>query len=479
MGRYFRILIALFLLAAIYHQIGGFEGPGTDLSPSDSAAYADSPARKTLVEAGEPPTQGSETAVPGNWSDQNSATLGTRTDDDAPALSVASAADSSNSPSAIELQIGRNESFYVALSNHGLPHETIMQLVAACKPHTNLKRVKRGDRFQLQYDPSGEFMGLSFEIDAAHYLTVTRGDGAMLASLNSYPVERVVRGVHGVIETNLFDALLTQEADPLLADEIASILGWNIDFFRDLRVGDEFSVLYEKFVYDGRTVREGHVLSCRFTNQNKLHEAYLFESPLGLPSYYDGDGNSLERQFLRAPLKYSRISSGFTRRRLHPVTKTVQPHYGVDYVAPSGTPVLATADGVVINREKNRASGNFVGLRHGQGYESYYLHLSRFPKDAQVGDRVKQGDVIGYVGSTGWATASHLDYRIKKDGRWTNPRTLDLPPAEPIQEASRVGFERQRDQMLALLDEIMGVDNFVLDSSRPEHDQLQSYFAED
>jgi murein DD-endopeptidase MepM/ murein hydrolase activator NlpD len=476
MGRYFRILIALFLLAALYYRLGGFQAGTATPSPDNSGAYVEPAAEATLVEADESSVRPGPPAVVDPRRGQKLASAETTPPaEPSPQTAVTSV----NSPSSVELQIGRNESFYVALSNRGLPHETIMQLVAACRPHTNLKRVKRGDVFQLQYDPSGEFTGLSFEIDAAHYLTVNRNDGAMLATLNSYPVERVVRGVHGVIETNLFDALLAQEADPLLADEIASILGWSIDFFRDLRVGDEFTVLYEEFVYDGKTVREGHVLSCNFTNQNKLHEAYLFESPLGLPSYYDGEGNSLERQFLRAPLKYSRISSGFTRRRLHPVKKTVQPHYGVDYVAPTGTPVMATADGVVIKRERNGASGNFVGLRHGQGYESYYLHLSRFAKEVQVGDRVKQGDVIGFVGSTGWATASHLDYRIKKDGRWQNPRTLDLPPAEPIQEANLAEFERQRDQMVALLDEIMGVESFVLDASRPEHDQLQSYFAED
>lgn len=454
MSRYLRILIALFLLAALYYQLGGFEADEmAKIELDETGSRLDSP---LPLADGEPPLDRTEAA------DE--------------AVVVAS---SEPEIETTELEIGRNESFYVALTKQGLSHETVMEIVNACKPHTNLRRVKRGDVFQLERRSDGEFVGLRFELDAAHFLQVSADGENINASLESYPVDRIVRGVHGVIETNLFDALQEAGADPLLADEIASILGWKIDFFRDLRVGDEFTVLYEEYVYNGRPAREGHVLACQFTNQGKLHDAYVFESPLGLPSYYDSEGGSLERQFLRAPLKYSRISSGFTHRRLHPVTKTVRPHYGVDYVAPTGTPVFATADGVVIKRTRNRASGNFVGLRHGNGFESYYLHLSRFDSDAQVGNRVKQGDVIGYVGQSGWATAPHLDYRIKKNGRWSNPRTLDLPPAEPVAAERLEEFSANRDRMLTLLDEIMGVETFVLDSSRPELQELGSYYSED
>jgi murein DD-endopeptidase MepM/ murein hydrolase activator NlpD len=370
--------------------------------------------------------------------------------------------------------IERNESFYLALQRFDLSHETIMGIVRACEPHTNLKKVKKGDSFELALHESGSFAGLRFELDPESYLTVTAEtdgtsaadvmDGArtddapakvtFTAELAAYPTQRVVRGVRGTIQTNLFDALRDQGADPLLADQLAEILGWEIDFFRDLRVGDTFVAVYEEHVYEGRKVRDDRVLAVHFVNQGRQHEAYVFDNAFELPSYYDGEGNSLERQFLRAPLKFSRISSGFSKRRLHPVLKRYAPHYGVDFVAPTGTPVLATADGVVIKREYRRGNGNYVGLRHGQGYESYYLHFSRFAKGVKVGGRVKQGQVIGYVGSTGWSTGPHLDYRIKRNGRWMNPRKLKLPPAEPVSAERREEFLRERARLVHLIDSI-------------------------
>lgn len=377
------------------------------------------------------------------------------------------AALASSGPAWETLTIGRGESFYVALQRAGFEHETIMDVVEACRPHTNLRKVQRGDEFALARADSGAFGGLRFDVDAEHFLEVARGEEGLVATLGRYPLERVVKGVRGEITSSLFVALQGQGADPSLAGQMADILGWDIDFFRDLREGDKFVVLYEEYLHEGNKVRDGRILAASFTNRGETHDAYLFENHLGLPAYYDGEGHSLEKQFLRAPLKFSRISSGFTKRRLHPVTKRYRPHYGVDYAAPTGTPVLATADGVVIVRQRKRAEGNHVGLRHGQTYESYYLHLSRYPKGLKVGDKVKQGDVIGYVGSTGYSTAAHLDYRIKKNGRWVDPRKLKLPPASPVPPERRDEYMAHRQSLEELKARIPADPTVLVLDSRP------------
>ncbi len=426
MGRYARILLMLALLALVYSQQGGFastrEDNHGDATPNEASLPQPTPSalgalamQTPLSAAGLGATSQLKPATD-HWG------MG-GPDDGAETVTIA-----------------RDESFYQALQRVGLPHETIMGLVNACKPHTDLRRVQRGDEFLLAREQDGAFRSLRFDVDPIQYLSIEAVDDEFQTELQRYPIDRVVRGVRGTIESSLFEALVSQGADPSLAGAMADILGWDIDFFRDLRKGDTFSLLIEEYRHDDKKVRDSMILAAEFVNQNKAHRAFLFENELELPAYYDENGNSLEKQFLRAPLKFSRVSSGFSRRRLHPVLKRHMPHYGVDYAAPKGTPVLATANGIVIKRERARGYGNYVGLRHGQTYESYYLHMSRFPSSLRVGDKVKQGDVIGYVGSTGLSTAPHLDYRVKKNGTWVDPRKLKLPPAAPVPEVQREEF---------------------------------------
>lgn len=445
MSRYPRLLAGLAILALAYWGLGGFGSPD---GPTETNADRESAADSTLE---------SSEAIGGP--------------DDGLSLGMSPASSPNPAHPAIldsvgeweEVTIGRNESFYVALQRSGLDHETIMEVVEAAEPHVNLRRVKRGDTFNLARE-SGDLEAVRFDVGRENFLIVQRELDGMRAEVAHYPVERVVRVARGTIQTNLFDALRANGADPVLADQLAEILGWNIDFFRDLRVGDEFEVLYAEYIREDRSVRDPEVLSVSFTNRGTDHRAYRYENEFGLAAYYDGEGDSLERQFLRAPLKFTRISSNFSHRRLHPVLKRYRPHYGVDYSAPTGTPVFATSGGTIIKRTKDKASGNFVGIRHGNGYESYYLHLSRFVKGQREGQKVQQGDVIGYVGSTGWATAPHLDYRIKRNGKWVNPRKLDLPPASPVADSRRAeyaGVVAELDGMMdaAPVDQV----NYVLD----------------
>jgi murein DD-endopeptidase MepM/ murein hydrolase activator NlpD len=195
----------------------------------------------------------------------------------------------------------------------------------------------------------------------------------------------------------------------------------------------------------------GRIITAEFNTQGQSHYAFLFDNEEEFADYFDEDGRSLRKQLLKAPLSYTRISSSFSHRRYHPVLHHFSPHLGIDYAAPTGTPVMSTGDGTVIKASRTRANGNYIKVRHNQNYITYYLHLSRFAKGIRGGAKVKQGQVIGYVGSTGYATGPHLDYRVKKNGRFVNPRRIKLPPAKPVSEENMARFLELRDRWLVEL----------------------------
>jgi murein DD-endopeptidase MepM/ murein hydrolase activator NlpD len=224
--------------------------------------------------------------------------------------------------------------------------------------------------------------------------------------------------------------------------KMADVLRWDLDFNRDLRLGDRFEVLYEQVYLDDSNVGSGAVVALSYENRGQRHEAYRFED-----AYYDGEGRPLQKMFLRSPLPFSRVTSRFSKRRFHPVLKVNRPHWGVDYGAPTGTPVRATAGGHVAFAGRKGGAGNMVELRHVAGYRTAYLHLSRFAKGVRAGSRVAQGEIVGYVGSTGLATAPHLDYRVKKDGRWIDPLSIQVTPAEPIPFSRLPAFHAARNEL--------------------------------
>jgi len=226
-----------------------------------------------------------------------------------------------------------------------------------------------------------------------------------------------------------------------------------VDFIRDLRRGDRFVVVVDEQRIEGEFYRYGTIFAARFTNKDKAMNAVVYPDRDGRLGYYDLDGVPLRKMFLRSPLKFSRVTSRFSNSRFHPVLKRSMPHYGVDYGAPVGTPVHATADGVVTLAGRNGGGGNTVRLRHPNGYETNYLHLSSYGRSVRKGVRVSQGQVIGYVGSTGLSTGPHLDYRVRHNGRWINPLTISSPPVKPL-EADRL--QRFLGHALAVLDLIEG-----------------------
>ena len=271
----------------------------------------------------------------------------------------------------------------------------------------------------------------------------------------------------GVIRTSLFeDGDAAGLADPTIL-ELARIFGWDIDFVLDLRDGDEFIVDYERIFQQGRYLQDGNILAARFVNQGREYEAVRYVGPDGAARYYTPDGRSMEKTFLRAPLEFRRVSSGFSLGRYHPILNRIRAHKGIDYAAPSGTPVRAAGDGVVRFRGWKGGYGNVIELQHGGSISTVYGHLSRFAAASRSGRAVRQGEVIGYVGMTGLATGPHLHYEYRVNGQFRNPATVRLPEAQPIDPTLRADFLRQTAPYMTALAPSMVPTPEVAAASRP------------
>jgi murein DD-endopeptidase MepM/ murein hydrolase activator NlpD len=277
---------------------------------------------------------------------------------------------------------------------------------------------------------------------------VFRRGGALEAEVVTSALETRVAAVSGVIESSLFATVTAAGEEDQLAIDLADIFAWDVDFNTEIRKGDSFRVAVEKLHANGRFCRYGRILAAEFTRGTRVLRAVRFDADAS-SGYYDPAGTPLRKAFLRSPLKFSRISSRFTAARFHPILNVTRPHYGVDYAAPAGTPVLAAANGVVTLAGWQAGFGKTVRLRHANGFETLYGHLSR--TDVAAGQRVAQGARVGAVGMTGLATGPHLDYRMVRNGAFVDPLRVQSPPAEPIPAEERAAFEQVRGERLALL----------------------------
>ncbi len=310
-----------------------------------------------------------------------------------------------------------------------------------------------GTLFSGRMSPSDHLESLVVKLDIRSEVHLEDQGATILAATIERPIHSEIVRFDGVIESSLFGAINSIGARPELAVRMADIFQWDIDFLRDIRKGDQFVALVEERSVDGEFFGYGTLYAARFTNAGKELNTFAYADADGIVGYYDLEGAPVKKQFLRSPLKFSRITSRFSLNRFHPVHKKRMPHYGVDYGAPIGTPAHATATGTVTFVGRNGGAGNMVRLRHSNGYESNYLHLSRFAKGIRKGARVSQGQVVGYVGSTGWSTGPHLDYRVKKNGQWINPLLISSPPADPLPDDL---LQRYLAHALALLEVIEG-----------------------
>lgn len=329
-------------------------------------------------------------------------------------------------------EIKKNESLHFCLIKEGVPPQTVYQTTKTLGKVLNLKKSIPGDEFTLLLNhlDSVEF----FEYRSSNegkYILENTGD-SFLVRVEPVKFSRLVKGVKGVIHNSLWESMISQCKDPELILKFADLFAWEIDFLTEIRNGDEFRLIFEELRKDGEFAKYGDILAAEYILSGDTHTAILYQDSSGHEDYYNLSGESLRKTLLRSPLNYRRISSGFSYSRFHPVFKRYQPHYGVDYAAPVGTPVSAAGDGVVIFAGWNQGLGKAIKIKHPKGFVTSYGHLSRFAKGIKKGKKVQQKEVIGYVGQTGAATGPHLDYKCKKNGRYVNPLKMTVPSVDPL-----------------------------------------------
>jgi murein DD-endopeptidase MepM/ murein hydrolase activator NlpD len=324
------------------------------------------------------------------------------------------------------------------LTRRGFDDLEIHNLLEAVKPVYDLGRIRAGQELRLASLPDGPWRRLEYDLDETSYLVVHNEAGGIRAEMTYVPVEFKPALVCGTIEDSLIGALnKSGEQDSLAIDIVERCFGWDIDFNTDLRKGDSFRVFVEKRYLDGRFAGYRDILAAEFINEGRVYRAFRFVYPdTKAADYFDEAGGSRRKDFLRSPIKFMtpRITSRFSASRLHPIYKIYRPHYGVDYAAPIGTPVQATADGEVTYAGRDGAAGNTVKMRHKNAYQTAYLHLSGFGRGVRRGAVLKGGDIVGYVGNSGDSTGPHLDYRIYSHGSPVNPLGHKFKPASPLRQ---------------------------------------------
>jgi len=351
----------------------------------------------------------------------------------------------------IEGRMEKGSCLYTALKGKGIPPDQITTITAHLKPLLDFKNCDPGDSFRVSLDGNGDLQKFTYEAHLTDIYEVTRDGDGYVALKREIILDRYLTRVEGEIESSLFDAIEKTGEEDHLALAFADIFAWEIDFHNDPRKGDRFTLVVEKLYKDGEFVRYGNVLAAEYHAPSRVYRGFHFKEPGGREGYYDEKGSSLEKYFLRSPLKFTRITSRYSRRRRHPVLGGYHPHLAIDYAAPTGTPVRAVADGKVIFCGWNRGYGKQVTIKHGNWYATYYGHLSRYGRGIRRGKRVKQKQIIGYVGSTGLATGPHLDYRMSKHGKFLDPLKMKSPPTSSIRAEHWEDFQARRDYLASLL----------------------------
>jgi murein DD-endopeptidase MepM/ murein hydrolase activator NlpD len=347
--------------------------------------------------------------------------------------------------------VARGMIFETLLRSVNLDAATAQQMSAAAQQVFNFRRLLQGNKLILMRSLAGEPRAVLYRIDPDHELWIVREGDEFRANLRTVPSELRTVAIGGQIDGSLFEGVLEAGERPELAVRLAEIFAFDLDFYTDPQPGDTFRLVMEKKEYaNGEPASYGRILAAEYNNAGRPYRAVLFHDADGRPGYYSADGKSLQKAFLRSPLKFAaRISSHFSRARFHPILKIYRPHLGTDYAAPAGTPVQAIAAGRVVSAGWGGQGGNAVRLAHANGYETYYMHLSRIL--VRAGQHVEQGQRIGLVGMTGLATGPHLDFRLRQRGAFVNFERLKLPPAFPVPPGEMAAFTATRDKWMALL----------------------------
>jgi murein DD-endopeptidase MepM/ murein hydrolase activator NlpD len=357
----------------------------------------------------------------------------------------------------VEAEIGRGDTLASALARQDVPAGIVAVIARELRPHFDFRRARAGHGFRLERDGQGDLVSFEYRVSALERFGLrAKGEGFEAWRSQSGLLRQQAR-LAGVVSTTLYDAVEDLGERPQLAADFANIFAWDVDFAKAIKSGDEFRVLYER-TYAPRTgedglryVGPGRILAARFKSTAREVEAIYYETEPGRGGYYRLDGTSVRQAFLAAPLHYSRISSSYTTARFHPILRVTRPHPGIDYAAPSGSPVWAVANGRVAHVGWAGGFGRLVKIEHADGYTSYYGHLSRFAEGLRVGSTVRQKQVLGSVGSSGLSTGPHVCFRITKNGKYVNPQTVRMPSGDRIPADQRQDFETVRESRLAQL----------------------------
>ena len=329
-------------------------------------------------------------------------------------------------------RVKRNQNLSDILIQYGVSYNYIDQLVTKSTPIFNVRKIKAGNWYSVlcNKDSIGEIAYFIYEVNPLTYIKYSFKD-SITVSKEEKEITKVTQYTSGVIESSLWNALNYSETNPMLAIELSEIYAWSIDFF-GIQKGDNFKVIYEEEFVDSISIGISKVHSACFTHFGKDYWAFEFMED-SIISFFDDEGNSLRKAFLKSPLRYSRISSNFSNSRMHPVLKIRRPHHGIDYAAATGTPVHSIGDGIVIKKGYQRTGGGrYVKIKHNSVYTTVYMHFSKFGAGISTGTRVTQGQIIGYVGKSGLATGPHLDFRVYMNGKAIDPLKLKSPPVSPI-----------------------------------------------
>ncbi|QCK13755.1 peptidoglycan DD-metalloendopeptidase family protein [Mangrovivirga cuniculi] len=350
----------------------------------------------------------------------------------------------------VEGIVESNQNLSEILSEFKINMQTIHELANKSKDVFDVRKIRANKKYTviMPKDTAQSALAFIYEPNPIEYIVYSFNDSVNINKVER-EIEVVQKEISGVIENSLYISMTNQGASPALVDKLADVFGWQVDFWR-IQKGDYYRVIYEEKQVDGELVGFNRVIAAELNHFGSDFHAVNFDQGDG-EDYFDLEGNSLRKAFLRAPVEFSRITSRYTGRRFHPVQKRWKAHLGTDYAAPHGSPIRSTGDGIIIAATYSKYNGNYVKVKHNGTYTTQYLHMSKIKSGIRPGVRVRQGDVIGYIGSTGLATGPHVCYRFWKNGRQVDPMAQDLPPSEPIKEESLEAFNKTKDEYIRLL----------------------------
>lgn len=348
----------------------------------------------------------------------------------------------------VSLVIQPGDTLAKRLAKHKVSAQDLQKMLDDKTARPHLTKIHPGQKIQLTFTEDQNLVSLEQPINETQSLLIKKSDNGFSSEILEKPVNTYIKYAYGVIDDSLFAAGQRAHLNDNVIMEISNIFAWDIDFALDIRPGDRFSVLYEERYVDNKLISPGKIIAAEFVNQGRVYQAIRFEDKDGKSDYYAPDGKSMRKAFLRTPVKFTRISSRFSLNRKHPTLHTIRAHKGVDYAAPTGTPIKASGDGKVIFKGEKGGYGNCVIIQHGQSYTTLYAHMSRFAKGLKVGDRVRQGETVGFVGMTGLASGPHLHYEFRINDVHKNPLTVNLPNSAPINPSYREEFSARAHTLL-------------------------------